>query len=314
MRSDGRPSVIRVKCSPNVRHEERVASGSTQAGKLLMLAAGGVKNHNLTGGRAERIFADLDTHRGRTIDTSLYTSGDQVMYCQPRAGDVVQGWLAQGQSVVIDEPLISNGDGNVTKALFVGGGLLYNSVAESAEHENTTTAANFDKSFSIPANTLQVGDVLRIRANVTVNDNNSTDTLTLLLTIGGTTIVTTGAVDVADGDIGFMDVLVTIRTIGASGTMVASGLAALGVPGTVTGKAVSLASTAIDTTVANVVAVNADWSVAHADNEASLTQLTIERLGAAGAGGGVDNIVAFAGETLDNDPGTGPALIRLRIA
>jgi len=77
-------------------------------------------------------------------------------------------------------------------------------------------------------------------------------------------------VDVANNDIGFVDVDVVIRTIGALGTMVAAGTVAIGAAGTVTAKATNLASTAVDTTAAIVVAVSATWSVASASNSCRL--------------------------------------------
>ena len=155
-------------------------------------------------------------------------------------------------------------------------------VAASADHENTTTEAVFNKSVTIPAKSLAVGDVIRIRSLVYVSDNNSTDTLTLVLRMGtaGTAadqaIITTAAVDVADADVGYFDVDIVIRTIGASGTMVACGVQGLGVPGTVTAKPFLLGSTAIDTTSAQIVTVSADWSVAHADNECNLEVLNVQ--------------------------------------
>ena len=320
MRSDGRPSVIRVKVSHEVRpHEARANAAGIKPGHLLQnLANGKVQKHATVGGKAERVFADLDIHRGKVIDDA-YASNGVVNHFYPHAGDTVQGWIAIGQNITKQDPMISAGDGTLAKGTFGGGGVVYNSIVESAEHENTVTAANFDKSFSIPANSLRVGDVLHVRANVTVVDNNSTDTLTLLLTVGAVTVAATPAVDVADNDIGFIDAWITVRAIGATGKIVASSLVGLGVSGTVTGKAVALAETTLDTTAANVVAVNADWSVAHADNEASLTNLLVEVLRGNGStagtnGGGGDDIIGFAEETLDNTAGDSEELILVRIA
>jgi hypothetical protein len=162
-----------------------------------------------------------------------------------------------------------------------GAYLLYSNTAVSADHENTTTEAIFDKSYTLPANSLKAGDVIRIRASVLVTDNNSTDTLTLVLRIGGlagTAIATTAAVDVADNDVGYIDADVVVRTIGASGTASGHGVQALGVPGTVTAKPFHKASFTLDTTATQVICVSADWSVASADNEANLENFVIELL------------------------------------
>jgi len=156
---------------------------------------------------------------------------------------------------------------------------VYSSVEASADHENTTTEAIFDENYTIPANTLAVGDTIKIRAFGTVTDSNSTDTLTCYLRIGGltgTAIATTAAVDVADSDIFVFDSVLTIRTIGATGTVVGSTSYQDPDAAGTAPKWSTLAETAIDTTADQQVCVSADWSVAHADNEANLDQLVVE--------------------------------------
>lgn len=149
-------------------------------------------------------------------------------------------------------------------------------VAASTAVTNTTTETAFDKAVNIPANTLKVGDVIRVRAQAIATATNSTDTLDLQLRLGTTDILATGAVDVANNDIGYIDADIVIRTIGASGTMVAAGVVALGVPGTVTAKPKLMASTAIDTTAAISVNVSATWSVANAGNSCRLDVLDVQ--------------------------------------
>lgn len=244
-------------------------------------------------------------YRGRRFDAYSYQSGTKPggvvsPFLNSSTGVPANGlcWIQQtgicpcktptvtaafGGSIVEGDPLYilpasgatNSVAGRVTR---FGNQLLYVATAESAEHENTTDAADFDKSVTLPAYFLQVGDVLRIRAQVNVVDNNSTDTLTLLLTIGGATIITSGAVDVADADVGYFDCDLVVRAVGAASTAVfqAAGVVALGVQGTVTAKPFMKAlTTVVDTTAAQKIAVNADWSVAHADNEASLSLLNV---------------------------------------
>jgi hypothetical protein len=91
-------------------------------------------------------------------------------------------------------------------------------------------------------------------------------------------LAATAAVDVANGDIGFFMCDIVIRTIGANGTFVATGVQALGVPGTVTAKPFFLASTAIDTTATHLINVNADWSVAAAANSCRLDILNVQHI------------------------------------
>ena len=156
----------------------------------------------------------------------------------------------------------------------------YRNVAASTSHANTTDAADFDETFAIPANTLKPGSIIKGRISVWVEDNNSTDTLTLILRLtpaGGSAvaIVTISAVDVADDDCGYIDFSIMIRTAGASGTMVAHGMTALGAFETAAMTPFLMKSTAIDTTKVQTVSVNADWSVAHADNECELALLEV---------------------------------------
>jgi len=156
--------------------------------------------------------------------------------------------------------------------------LRYASVAASAAVSNTTTETAFDKSHTIKANTFKVGDVLRVRAQVIATATNGTDTLNLKLKIGSTVIAATGAIDVANNDIGYIDALIVVRTIGASGTMVATGVQGLGAEGTVTAKPFKLASAALDTTADQTITVSATWSVASSSDSCRLDVLAVERL------------------------------------
>jgi len=84
-------------------------------------------------------------------------------------------------------------DNSVGEKLFSEAGTL-------VEHENSTDAANIAL-FTIPANKLELGDIVRIKVFCTVVDSNGTDTLTPILNFGGTAIATGAALDVADSDI-----------------------------------------------------------------------------------------------------------------
>ena len=161
-----------------------------------------------------------------------------------------------------------------------GSPLAYANTAASGAISNTTTETAFDKAKTIAANTLRAGDVLRVRAQGIATSTNSTDTLTVKLYVGSLVIVTTGAVDVANNDIFFIDAVIVIRTIGASGTVVATGTVGLGAEGTVTAKPFKLASSTLDTTAANDVACKATWSVASSSDSCRLDVLTVEKLAA----------------------------------
>jgi len=151
--------------------------------------------------------------------------------------------------------------------------VLFKSGAQTT-HTNSTDAADLC-SFSIPANKLSVGDVLRIQVRATVTDNNSTDTLTPIFNFGGTAIATGAALDVADSDVIWVDAIVNVTAIGASGTMTAHSEIRTDALAAVTVKATT-ALTSKDTTGALALALNVDWSVAHAENIVRLDCFIVE--------------------------------------
>ncbi len=144
-------------------------------------------------------------------------------------------------------------------------------VAASTALTASSTETNFDNSvLTIPANGLRPGDVVRVRAQGIATATNSTDTLTAKIKLGSTTVVSTGAVDVANNDIFYLEADIVVRTTGASGTAVATGVAAIGVEGTVTSKPAKLASTTVDTTAAITLAVSGQWSTTSGSNSCRL--------------------------------------------
>lgn len=161
------------------------------------------------------------------------------------------------------------------------GGVVYRTVAAGTAHSNSTTETLLG-SYSIPADTLKAGSVIKVRYQGIATATNGTDTLLVKLYIGGlagTAILTGTATDVADNNIFAGEATIVIRTAGASGTLVAVGTHT-DVPaasGTATqGICEITASTTIDTTAAQVVGVGADWSAASASNSCRLDILVVE--------------------------------------
>ena len=156
----------------------------------------------------------------------------------------------------------------------------YKSTAASTAVSNTVTETNFDTNYSIPAASLTAGTIVRVRWQGIATATNSTDTLTIRLKLGSTTVLASAAVDVANSDIFAGQATLIFRTVGASGTFVAMGL--MSDPGAqgVAVKARSMASTAVDTTAALTLAVSAEWSVANAGNSCRLDVMEVEVLAA----------------------------------
>ena len=151
---------------------------------------------------------------------------------------------------------------------------LYSEAGTLREHENTTTAADLF-SYTIPADKLEVGDIVRVKVFCTVVDNNSTDTLTPILNFGGTAIATGAALDVNDSDIVYAWADVHVTAKGSSGTMTAVSEIRTDALGATTVIA-STYLTSKDTTGGLAVALNVDWSVAHADNEVRIDSVSVE--------------------------------------
>ncbi len=157
-----------------------------------------------------------------------------------------------------------------------GAMMFANTAASSALTASSTETTFSTGTVTLPANNLGAGSVIRFRAQVIATATNSTDTLTVKVKIGSTVIATTGAVDVANNDIAYIEGCLIVRTAGASGTAVATGVVGLGAEGTVTAKPFKLASTTLDTTAAQAVTVSGQWSTTSGSNSCRLDVFTVE--------------------------------------
>ena len=171
--------------------------------------------------------------------------------------------------------------GNDNPVLGWSGGVVYRAVAAGSAHTSTTTEALIG-SFSIPANTLVVGSVIEVEYQGIATAATNTDTLTIKLYIGGlsgTALLTGTGTDIAANAIFSGKCTVVLRTIGTSGTFVAHGhhTDVPAASGTATiGIAEITASTAIDTTAAQVVGVGADWSTTDVNNSCRLDIMVVK--------------------------------------
>lgn len=285
-------------------------NGSIKQGFLVERnSVGKYVPHSTAGGSGEAIIALENGYVGYPNDIeAAYPSGDIFPLLHMLEADVVYGRVAAAAAAIADNDLLASaGDGTVMLSSSQMASLLYEATAASAAVTTTASETAFDKSYTIPANFLRVGDVIHVVAQVIATATNSTDTLTLKLKIGSTVIVATAAVDVANNDIGYIEADLVIRSIGASGTFVATGVQGLGVPGTVTAKPFLLASTAIDTTATQALTVSATWSTNNAGNSCRLDVLSVEMN--RGLGG---RMLFRALEAVDNSAGAAAVGIRMR--
>ncbi len=155
---------------------------------------------------------------------------------------------------------------------------LYSNTAASASLNNTSTETDFGLDFSVPANLLKAGDILKIKFAGIVTGVTSTPTLNIKVYLGTTALVATGTVSVLANGLFVGECQVVVRTAGSGGTMIAEGWTVEGVPGTAVPTPFLLASTTLNTTIANAVYVSGAWSAASSSNAARLDVLTVERL------------------------------------
>lgn len=158
------------------------------------------------------------------------------------------------------------------------GGQVY--AVQSSLVQNTNVATSFG-SVSLPAGSLTAGTHIRVLALGTVVNQNSTDTLGIVLKLGAATVATIAARDPATSDVFHIRADILVRSTGGSGAVRAateSLFAAAG--GYVAGaEVVGTASVTVDTTVANLLDLVGTWSVTNANNIARLDAMTVEIIG-----------------------------------
>lgn len=126
------------------------------------------------------------------------------------------------------------------KSLFMGAPdadtKLQDAIASSTAVTATGPTVFSNGSKTINGGALKAGDILRLKAAGIVTTATGAETTTVRILVGTEVVATTGAVDVASGDVFRLEVDVVVREVGSSGKLLSHGLVALGVPGTVTAK------------------------------------------------------------------------------
>lgn len=292
-----------VLISPYGRKDEvSVGASDIWPGMLVQVGSdGNAIPHSQPGAAGPVSVMTEDVLRGGTILQPALASSGVCPIWRPVKGDKMLFLLQKGQSVTKGTALMSAGDGTL-----VGnpGEILYEIMAPSTGITNTTTETAFSNGqYTIPANYLQPGDVLVIRGRTTLTSHNGTDTHNIKIYIGSVLIASSGAVNLAANSVVEWALFLTVRTIGATGTIVASGYLMAGVPGTGTPVGVVLSSTTLDTTVAETIKVTSTASAASTSNIIQLDEDTITNTRDTGASG-----IVVADETKDNSGGTGTSL------
>jgi len=195
--------------------------------------------------------------------------------------------LTVGEFGVLDG--VTAGTTTASKALVVDadkkldggllGKLLYSTVAASTAFGGSganVEAAFSTGSYSVAANSLSIGDVVKVRVAVTIPTTVSTDTLAINLRVGGlagTVVATLPATNVSNDDLVVFDVSIAIRT---STTAYASATLVGTTGGTPGAGAKVTALTGLDLTASIALTVSAVWSTENA-NACSLQQFIVTK-------------------------------------
>jgi hypothetical protein len=313
---------IRLRTKNDIYDEGRAAVATIKPGKKIKFNGSSQLTNVSTRGQVNPRWFAMENSLGGS-STSLFgyaitdaydTTGNSLvrfLRCVP--GDRILGLLKAGESVQDGDLLVDSGDGSLEKA---ASAYFQNNAAASTTVTNTTAETTFSNgTATIPANTLQAGDRVRVRGSVTFPSTNSTDTAKIKLYLGSTAIFDSGALDVANADVCVFEAVLTFRTVGATGTVVGEGTVTIGTPGTSTVKAFTLAVTTIDTTAALTITAKVTWSVASTSNQAILQTMATEHVvaGTNAGGNAVGDICAVCIEDQDLSVETDDYFVKIEV-
>lgn len=291
-----KPNRIALKIGSG-RYDEIVAGAELFPGMLVLEnSSNQAVAHSVAGGGGHPIIVQEEALAGRTILQAI-TSGDPAPVRRAGNGDQLLCLLQSGQNVAHGTHLMSAGDGTLMAVL---GPTLANIVAPSTTITNTNVETTFSNgTLTIPANSLKVGDVIRIHARAFCIAQNSTDTHRIRLYINSTTLADSTALALDPNDWVMIDMELTIRTIGATGTFVADGELTTVVAGTPTTVDIIVASTTLDTTAAAVITIKSLASATSTGNQIRLDEFNVQLERAGGI-----NALFTADEAIDNSSGS----------
>lgn len=160
---------------------------------------------------------------------------------------------------------------------------LYFGQTSSVTVANTTTETTLigagKGSKTIAANAPQIGDTYLI-SGLGIHSAVSNPNITINITLGATTICTTGVVNSANSTNALFEIRVrlTFRTLGVSGTLFCQGYFREEGGGLNNFPMVNTSTTTIDTTSSQTFDVTVTWGTASSSNTITMTNLTIQLL------------------------------------
>lgn len=294
----------RIELISHGRHDEAPASADCYPGMVLQQNSSmQVAPHAVPGGLGPLMVAVEDAWRGADITQKL-PANYVIPFRRPTRGDLLLMLLQNGQNVAAGVGLMSAGDGTLVAN---NGPSLYEIVTPSAVITNVGTETAFSNgTYTIPANTLQVGDVIHVRAKVFCVAENSTNTHRIRLYLGTAplTLADSTALQLAANDVVEFNLDITVRTIGATGTIIATGTMAYTISGTWTSSGITDVSATLDTTIAEPLVIKSLASAVSAGNQIRLDEFTVNLARAGGL-----NTLVYSAEAINNSIGAGSSPI-----
>ena len=152
---------------------------------------------------------------------------------------------------------------------------MVNVAASAAIGATSTSAADFDKTFAIPAQELKAGSIIKVKACGIVVGQDSTPQFDVKLYAGTEVVASVTVAAAATNDQFTIIADIVIRTIGSSGTMIAQVSHICDAAGTAIG--VRNMAVATETTVAGLtIKCSGQFNASHASNTARLDILEVE--------------------------------------
>jgi hypothetical protein len=159
-------------------------------------------------------------------------------------------------------------DGVTSGTARVVGGLAYSNVAASTTVGGTSAETVFDTNYTIPANTLKAGTMVKVRYAGFGVAGSGTDTFAHKLYIGGsggTALISSAALQLATSATFTGECDIICRTAGTTGTLVAFGTyKQSSAEGTMTVKDDYQASTTVNTQANQAIVVTGTWNTSNA--------------------------------------------------
>jgi len=143
---------------------------------------------------------------------------------------------------------------------------------------NVAGAAQTFVSKTIPANSLKVGDRIRVRGQLIGTTRTSTDTCALNLLFGTTTAAALAAAFAhATTNFLYFEFEMVVQAIGASGSVMGAGLVNGGTAGATT-TGLNLAATTFDTTVAETISISGTFSASNTTDQITVNIFDVDVL------------------------------------